>query len=203
MSNTKVADRVLRLLGGLSALLLFLVLILGVSTLLTGVPERLPTNWLLSLFKINSSVFRTDPSVLHSINWIDLVIMSLFIPVLAGFLTAPKQYERICSLVSMGLTSLGIPLFFATQTAGRSGLLVSIMVVAAAKLIPGNWQPIGLIGVLSGMLLFVGGDVLTAIVPPSDFIATFVAAGYLLFLVWLLILGIERLAIRGSKISGT
>ncbi len=180
-------------LGGLSAYLLLALFLIG----LTGIASAenkwsfLQDNWLMILFKINASFQRTSPDRLNLLNLVDLVIMVLFGLLFLSLYAALHHTSRIWSIVAASLPFLGLVLFLITRTAGRSALLVGGLIFSILMLWNSSFnKACAYTGIFGSALLFFGGDLGTAFLPPSDLIAFVIGIGYVLWMVWFFLIGL-------------
>jgi hypothetical protein len=100
-------------------------------------------------------------------------------------------------MIAVSLSSLGIPVCLVTATAGRSAVLVSSLILSVAELRGRVFSMVGAgIGIAASALLFVGGDIATAVLPSSVVVAALIGIGYVLWMIWLVsaALGLLRLA---------
>lgn len=199
------------ILGGAAALLLLALLLVGSAGMIAAAtnskpvgPAPLANNWLVTLFKVNLPADGATAEALAVFNLLDLGIMVLFVVFSISLYMALKQVSRVWSLVLVALPLLGIPLFAATGMAGRSALLVSGLISAILQARSRAFgRTIAAAGIAAGALLFVGGDIATALFGSSLAVAALLGIGYVLWEVWLLLsaLGLFRLG-RGRRGAG-
>jgi hypothetical protein len=176
---------------GSISFIIALILSFGVFSLFTQKMLTFQNNWLINIFKINCSLFQSDISILHIRNYLDIEIMIIFSLFLFGLANITITNSRILILVAILITVLGIIVFLITNTAGRSSVLISIILVSIAIIMNNNYGFfIGLIGIAAGALLFIGGDILTSTFPQSNMIAIFTGIGYISFILWQILIGI-------------
>lgn len=178
--------------GATSALLMLVLFLIGAISIITtslritinnGWLMQLQDNWLVVLFKINMGL-QAD---LNVINLIDLLIMVLFCAMSLGLYHGLKKTSKIWSLIATALPFLGIPLFLATTTAGRSTLLIATLLISLIILRSNTFSKLtAYVGIVASVLLFFAGDIATAIISSSSDVAIFIAFGYVLWMLWLL-----------------
>lgn len=191
------------ILGGAVALLLLVLLLLGSADMVAVATNSrsvglasFANNWLVTLFKVNLPADRVTAEALAVFNLLDLGIMIIFVVFSIPLYMALKQVSRTWSLVLVALPLLGIPLFAATGTAGRSALLVSGLISAILQARSPAFGPAtAATGIAACAVLFVGGDIATAIFGSSRVVAALLAIGYVVWEVWFLLtaLGLIRM----------
>jgi hypothetical protein len=125
---------------------------------------------------------------LSVINIIDITIMALFCALFLGLYTTLKKTSRIWSLTATALPFLGIPIFLATATAGRSTLLIAALIISIVMLRSNTFSKLtAYIGIVASVLLFFAGDIATAVFSPSAIIALIIAIEYVFGLFGLLL----------------
>ena len=182
-------------LGGAASLILLGLFLIGATAIIAtiaGVPATgdsfgpLQRNWLVVLFEVNVRSSGVRSEALAVVNPLDLTIMLLFAMMAWSFYPTLRQTGRVWVLVAEALPVLGIPLFLATGTAGRSSLLVSGLMISIAMLRSDRFtKSIGYIGTTAGLLLFIGGDIATAVFRSSEAIAALIGVAYVLWVIWL------------------
>ena len=179
--------------GVISSLLAFVLFLIGITSIIATLLQitinngwfmQLQDNWLILLFKMNMG-FQAN---LNVINTIDITIMALFCVMFLGLYTALKKTSKIWSLIATALPFLGIPIFLATATAGRSTLLIAALIISIVMLRSNTFSKLtAYIGIGVSMLLFFAGDIATAVFSPSAIIALIIAIGYVFWMVWFLL----------------
>jgi len=191
------------IIGGAAALLLLALLLVGSAGMIAAATNSEPAglapvanNWLVTLFRVNLPADEVTAEALAVFNPLDLGIMVLFAIFSISLYMALKQVSRTWALSLVALPFLGIPLFAATGVAGRSALLVSGLISAILQARSSAFgKAIAAIGIAAGALLFVGGDIATAVIGSSTAIAALLGIGYVLWEVWFLVsaLGLFRI----------
>ncbi|MHB1007061.1 MAG: hypothetical protein ACYC3S_15670 [Chloroflexota bacterium] len=182
--------------GGLAALTisgLFLVGMVGIVATTTGLtpadsrPAPLQNNWLVVLFSLNAGLGEVRADALSVFCLLDLAIMALFCLVFLALYVALRGASTVWTVVAASLPFLGIPLYLVTSTAGRSGLLLAGLLVSKVLLRANTFDKAGAyIGIVAGSLLLFVGDIGTAVFSTSTVIAAVVGIGYVLWVMWLL-----------------
>jgi hypothetical protein len=138
---------------------------------------------------------------LNVINLIDITIMALFCAMFLGLYTALKKTNKIWSLIAAALPFLGILLFLATATAGRSTLLIAALIISIVMLRSNTFSKLtAYMGIVASVLLFFAGDIATAVFSSSGVIALFIAIGYVFWMVWFLLVS-QKLYQLGKNLS--
>jgi hypothetical protein len=176
------------------AILLVLLLLGGIGLLRSaagpaplGPLPPLEQNWLVVLFRMNLPGSGVSESELASVGPTDLIIMAVFAILSVCVYAALGPPGRVLSMIAVSLALLGIPVFLATELAGRSAVLLATLLLSAAELRGSVFGRRGAYaGIAAGALLLFGGDIATAVFPPSAAVAALLMVGYLMWLVWLL-----------------
>jgi len=174
--------------GAVSALILlvlFLIGSIGIITNINGWFTPFVNNWLVVLFKLNAGFSGIQTDLLNVLNLLDIAIMPLFCTMFLALYVALKRTSRIWSLIATALPFLGIPVFLITGTAGRSTLLIGGLIISVVMLRSKIFsKPTAYVGIVASVLLFFAGDIATAAFSSSNIIALFIAAGYVLWMIW-------------------
>jgi hypothetical protein len=189
-----------------SSLLAFVLFLIGITSIIATLLQitindgwfmQLQDNWLILLFKMNMG-FQAN---LNVINLIDITIMALFCAMFLGLYTALKKTNKIWSLIAAALPFLGILLFLATATAGRSTLLIAALIISIVMLRSNTFSKLtAYMGIVASVLLFFAGDIATAVFSSSGVIALFIAIGYVFWMVWFLLVS-QKLYQLGKNLS--
>lgn len=201
LTNTERADsnrKILYQVGGAAAVLVSVLLLIAMVSLVTaglgfdtrgGWFPQFENNWLVVLFKLNAGFEGVHFDLLHGLNPLDIVIMALVAAMYPGLYTALKGTSRIGSILALIQPFLGIVIFIVTNTAGRSavmgaGLVISLVMLRSNILS----KAIALVGILASVSLLVG-DFSTTADAHSMTIATLIGIGYVLEMIWFLLIG--------------
>ena len=186
-------------IAGAAALIIFALFLIGVMGIITADPQAatpkgwltpFQSNWLIVLFKLNAGFSGVQPESLSVLEPLDIVIMVLFGTVFLALYVALGRTSKIWSAVAASLPFLGIVVLLITSTAGRSGLLVGGLILSAVILCSNIFSKVSAyVGIVASALLFFGGDIGTAIFSSSNIIAVLIGIGYVLWMIWLLLIG--------------
>jgi hypothetical protein len=194
--------------GGVCALALLGLLIIGAvgvvrswsSSAPVGWLEPLEGNWLVVLFKVNIPGSGVGEGLLAVLNPLDIAIMVLFAVTSVALSVALRDAGRALAIIAVVLAILGIPVFLATAAAGRSAVLVSSLIISITELRSSVFSKrSAYLGIAASALLFFGGDIATALLRSSVAVAALIGAGYVLWLIWLLSLAFGLLGLSGSR----
>ena len=176
--------------GAVAALIILALFLVGITGIITASAQtttadgwftQLQNNWLVGIFKLSIGV----QSNLHVVNLLDLVIMALFCTISVAFYFALKPSSKIWSLIAAILPFLGIPLFLATGTMGRSNLLIGGLLFSVVMLRSKFFSKLtAYMGIVASVFLFFVGDIATTIFSTSYVIAAFIVFGYVLWMLW-------------------
>ena len=183
-------------LSGLSSILTALLFLMGGFLMfqylfnegtIEGGLELLGGNWLVVIFQIVSGSDNLAIARLSRINGLDISLLILTGISLLGVYFSIRKTNRVWSLIALVLPFLGILVFLITKSAGRSAFMAAILVISLVMLkskLYGKTVPI--IGVAASILLFIGD--FTASGPQPGAIAVLFSLGYLLVIVWFLLI---------------
>jgi hypothetical protein len=153
-------------------------------------------NWLIVLLKLNTGFSGVTPDALDVLDALDLVIMVLFGVLFLALYAVPYRVHQVWPAIAVALPFGGIVLFLLTHAAGRSALLVGVLMFSAV-MSRGHvfGKASAYVGMMAGALLFFAGDIGTTLFAPSNAIAILIGAGYLLWIAWLALVGWRLLAL--------
>jgi hypothetical protein len=170
------------LMGGF----LMIEYLLNVDTIEGGL-ELIGGNWLVVIFQVLSGVDSQAMAKLSLVNLLDISLLSLSGLSLLGLYFSMKKTSRVWSLVALVLPFLGIVIFLFTKTAGRSAFMAAILVISLVMLKSKLFnKTVPIIGLAAGILLFIGD--FTASGPHPGTIIVLFSLGYLLAIVWFLLI---------------
>ncbi len=209
--NTEMADsrwNWLYKLSGTAALVAgALFLIAAIELIITGFQPGavngwltlIPDNWLMVILKLHAGINGVEPNQLYELNLLDVAIMALIGMTHLGLYAALRDRSKIWSIVALVQPFLGIALFVATKSAGRSGVMGAGLVISLVMLRGDIFnKAIAYIGILSSILLLLG-DISVGIAH-SNIIAILTGIGYMLLLAWLLLVA-QKLFQLGRGVS--
>jgi len=179
------------LAGAIAAAVLFGAFLIGLIARLQS-SLAVSDNWLITLFNLNLRPGSTQPSALSVVSGLDIGLMLLFGTVMAAMYPALRHANRTWAVIAVALPFLGVPIFIATGTAGRSAVLLAgfISSILALRGQFGSTTS-GWTGVLASAILLFLGDFGTAAFAPSRLLAVFIGIGYVLWTLWLLTVAFE------------
>jgi hypothetical protein len=209
--NTETADTRwiwLYKLGALAALMagalvLMPIIELVITRFQPGTVNRwsslLQNNWLVVIFKLHAGLEGVQPSLLYILNPLDIALMALIGTMYLGLYAALRRTSKIWSIVALAQPFLGIVIFMATRSAGRSGVMGAGLVISIVMLRSRIFNKVtAYMGILSSSLLFVG-DISVGI-SQSYIFAILTAIGYVLLTAWFFLIA-QRLFQLGGDIS--
>lgn len=184
------------------------LLLVGTLSLLTSVllPGRtygwltqVQNTWLLEIFKLHAGFSGVQIGLLHSLVFLDIVILALVGTICLGLCAALWRISRVWSIVAAVQPFLGIVLFVATQSAGRSSVMGAALVISLVMLRSTIFnKATGYLGVAASMLLLLGD--FSAGIPPSTLVAALFGIAYLLIIIWFFLIA-RRLFQLGQGVS--
>jgi hypothetical protein len=185
--------------GSMAAALLFAAFLVGIVGMFRPTAGGLD-NWLIILFNLNFRPASTPPAALSSLSSLDIALMLLVAVVIAAMYPAIISTSRAWATIAIALPILGIPIFLATATAGRSAVLLAGLISSILALRSRFGSPVSAYaGILGAAFLLFLGDFGTAAFAPSLLVAIFIAVGYILWTIWILLLSLEFL--RRSRLA--
>jgi len=196
--QTKDSSRKLffKICGGV-ALLLEALFLIGIISLIVEGPQPSPldssitllqNNWLIKLFERNSGIGGIQSSALYIINPLDIVILILFGILFLGLYVALSHTSKIWSAIVTSFPLLGIILFLATASVGRSNLLIGGIIYSCIMLRSNIFsKATASMGLVGSTLLFIAD--LTSAGFFSVIVAIIISIGYILWLLWLPLIG--------------
>jgi len=178
--------------------MLFSTFLIGAVGMLQS-PRAASDNWLIILFRLSIRPFSTQADALNVVSPLDVGLMLLFGILMAATYPALRSISRAWAAVTVILPLMGIPIFLATGTAGRSAVLLAgfISSILALRSQYTGSGPAST-GILASALRLFVGDFGTAAFSPSTLLAVFIAVGYILWTVWLLLISMELIR-RGRR----
>ena len=176
--------------GSVAALITGMLLLIGMISLIATVLQPGATNgwlllfqnnWLVKIFILHAE-FSGLHADLHGLNFLDIVILLLVTVICLSLGTAFRSTSKVWSQISVALSLTAIILFVATQIAGRSTVMLAVLINSLVMLKDKTFSKAAIYtGILASIFLFVGD--LTAGVY-SNIITTLFGIGYLLLITW-------------------
>jgi hypothetical protein len=164
---------------------------------ITGWPLFLENNWLIVIFKLHAEFNGAHSISLHGLNFLDIAILALVGTICLSLSTAFKKAGRIWVLVAAALSLIAIILFVVTQIAGRSTVMLAVLIVSFAMLGNKRFSRVAVYsGILAGVCLFIG-DLTVGM--HSTTITIFFGIGYVLLSGWLFLTGMALLRLGQGR----
>jgi hypothetical protein len=180
--------------SGMAALLAGVLFLTAVADLIiTGLGSgSLPAwispfenNWLVIIFKLHAGAGGVQIDKLQVFNFLDLAILALVGLTQLGLFAALFRTSKIWSFIALIQPFLGIVLFVATRSAGRSSVMGAGLIISAVML---RGKPFSKVSAYIGLVasaLLLAGDLSAGAIPPSNLVATLFGIGYVLLIVWI------------------
>jgi hypothetical protein len=141
-------------------------------------------NWLVTILKLHAGFSGVHIDMLHLLDFLDIAILAFVSTMYLGVYTSLRKTSKIWSIVAVIQPFLGIVLFIATKTAGRSGVMGAGLVISLVMLRSNIFKRgTAYLGILASVLLLVG-DFSAGVIPPLTIIAILFGIGYVLFIIW-------------------
>jgi hypothetical protein len=146
-------------------------------------------NWLILCIKADIGLISMDElKILHAI---DFIIMALFGYAFIAFfmnLWKKKIIRTIFSAIAATSPFLGIFLLYSTHSAGRTGLLTGSLIFSVLMLTDEIFRKsTAIVGIAASLTLLISVDYFSQIYR-SSIPAFFIATGYILWLLWFILL---------------
>jgi len=180
----------LRKIGRVSALTTGTLLLIGMISLIVSVLQPRTTNgwlsllgnnWLVKIFILHDE-FSDVHADLHGLNLLDIFILLLVSVICFSISTIFRNARKVWSLIAFVLSVIAIILFLATQIAGRSTVMLAVLIISFVMLRDKTFSKVTIYaGILASVFLFVG-DLTVGI--HSDIITILFCIGYVLLITW-------------------
>jgi len=177
-------------IGGVSALIIGTLLLIGMISLIVTVLQPGATNGWLSLFENNWLVkifilhaeFSDIYADLHGLNLLDIFILLLVSVICLSISTIFRNARKVWSLIAFALSVIAIILFLASHIAGRSTVMLVVLIISFVILRDKTFRKVTVYtGILSSVFLFVG-DLTVGV--HSNIITALFSIGYVLLILW-------------------
>lgn len=209
ITNLKIVDprwSWLYKISGAAALIAGMLLLIGMISLIASVlqPSSIngwlspfQNNWLIVIFKLHAEFSGIHADLLHGVNLLDIVFLALVGFICLSLSTAFRKASKTWSLIACALSLIAIILFSVTQTAGRSTVMLAVLIISFVML-SNEFFGKGTIyaGILASVFLFIG-DLSVGI--HSNIITIFFGIGYVLLIAWFFLVA-QRLLRPGSDV---
>jgi len=155
------------------------------------------SNWLISIFKLHCGLINIQDDPLSGLNIMDITILALFSIFSFGLSKALKEVNKIWPLISFALSVITIVLFIVTQIAGRSTIMLSVMIFSFVMLKNKAFSKVTIYsGIFASIFLF-AGDLTVGI--NSIMISILFGIGYVLLTIWFFLIYRKPLWLRSYK----
>ncbi len=177
--------------AGAVVLIVFILFLMGIIGLIGDLQPNtisgwIANNWLVKLFKLNAGI---NGESIYVFNLLDVLIMGLFGIMSLALYPALRKVSKIRSIVAICQPFLGIVIFIATHSAGRSGVLSAVLTISIIMLWINNFSKItAYTGILAGGLLL-AGDILSSF--SLFIIAIIMSIGYILIMIWYIMIALK------------
>jgi hypothetical protein len=145
-------------------------------------------NWLVVIFKLHAGYGGIKLDMLHNLSLLDIAILALVGTMYVGLYAVLRRTSKIWSMIALAQPFLGIVLFIATKSAGRSSVMGAALVISIVMMRNNSFnKATAYMGILASVLLLFG-DFSAGMIPPSTMIASLFGIGYLLLVTWFFLL---------------
>jgi len=177
-------------IGGVSALITGMLLLIGMINLIVSVFQPRIANGWLSLFRENWLVkifilhaeFSDIHADLHGLNLLDIFILIFVSVICFSISTIFKNAGKVWSLIAFALSLLAIILFLVTQIAGRSTVMLAVLINSFVMFRDKTFSKAFIYtGIIASIFLFVG-DLTIGV--HSNIITILFGIGYVLLATW-------------------
>jgi hypothetical protein len=161
-------------------------------------------NWLVVLFKLHAGFGDVQSGRLYGLDALDIAIMAAIAVMHVGLYVALRKTSRVWSVLALCQPFLGIALFVATQSAGRSAVMGAGLVVSFVMLRSDTFGKLtAYLGILASACLLVGD--FSEGIAHARIIAIAIAVGYVTLMAWLVLIAgrLFRLANQTGRIPST
>lgn len=149
----------------------------------SGWLSSIQNNWLIVIFKLHTGLYEGRADPLFGWNFPDFAILALEGITFIGLYAALRGTSNLWSIVAVAQPFLGMVLFLATKTVGRSGVMGAVIVISLVMLRSVLFSKRhASIGTLAGILLL-AGDIGVGMAP-SNILAVLTGIGYMLLMTW-------------------
>jgi hypothetical protein len=171
------------------------------SSILTGNNcgwySTLQNNWLIVIFKLHAGLINIHDDPMHGLNLLDIIILVLFSITCLGLYINLKKSSKIWSLIALTLSLITIILFLVTQIAGRSTVMLSVLIFSFVMIKDKIYSKVTIYaGILASVFLF-AGDLSVGI--HSNFITILFGIGYILLTLWFFLIARTQLWLGSHK----
>jgi hypothetical protein len=208
VTNTKTTDshrHWLYKIGGVAALATGMLLLMGMISLILSVLQTSNTNgwlllfqnnWLVKIFLLHAEIsdFHAD---LQGLAILDIVILLMLSVICLTLSTIFTKAGRVWSFLAFALSLIAILLFVVTQVAGRSTVMLAVLINSFVVLRDKSFSKVtAYTGILASVFLFVGD---LTVGNHSNVVTIFFGVGYILLTAWFFL--IARILFRLDWVS--
>jgi hypothetical protein len=178
-------------IGAVAALTTGTLLLVAIVSLFTSILQLgklggwlllLQNNWLVLIFKLHAQSTGIHSDILQGLNIWDIIILALVGILCLSLSTVFRKASKIWTLIAFTLTLAAIALYLVTQLAGRSTVMLSVLIISIVMLSNKTFNKVTIYsGILSSIFLFVG-DLTVGI--HSNIITVLFGVGYVFLVVW-------------------
>jgi hypothetical protein len=177
--------------SGTAALVAGMLLLIGMIGLIVSVLQPgiindwlslFQSNWLIVIFKLHAEFSGVNDDLLHGVNLLDMIFIALVGVICLGLSTVFNKAGKTWSLIACALSLMALILFAVTQTAGRSTVMLAVLIISFVMLSNEIFGKATIYaGILAGVFLFIG-DLSVGV--QSNIITVFFGIGYVLLMTW-------------------
>jgi len=177
-------------IGGVSALITGMLLLVGMISLIVSVLQHrttngwlplLANNWLIKILILHAG-FSDIHVDLHGLNLLDVSILLLVSVVCFSISTIFRNVRKAWLLIAFALSVIAIILFLVTQITGRSTVMLAVLIISLVMLRDKTFSKVTIYaGILASIFLLVG-DLTVGV--HSNIITTLFRIGYTLLIPW-------------------
>jgi hypothetical protein len=182
--------RRLRIIGGVSARMTGILLLMGMISLIASVLQPgitngwfllLQNNWLVKIFILHAE-FSSIQADLHGLNFLDIVILLLVSLICLSLSTAFRNAGKVWSIIAFALSLIAVLLFVATQIAGRSTVMLAVLIISSVMLRDKTFSKAAIYTGIPASIFLFAGDLTVGV--HSNIITTLFGIGYVLLTIW-------------------
>lgn len=179
------------LLSGTTTLMLGILFIISALSFISsniiagstyGWYSTFQNNWLIVIFKLHAGLVNIQVDPLKGLNLLDIFILVIFSITCLGLYINLNKSSKIWTLIALILSLITIVLFIVTQTAGRSTVMLSVLIFSLVMIKNKIYSKVTIYtGILASVFLF-AGDLSVGI--NSNVITILFGIGYMLLTLW-------------------
>ena len=149
-----------RKIGGVATLIAGMLLLIAIISLLApanGWLSPFQDVWLVLIFKLHAEFAGIGPDVLHGLHFLDILILALVGILCLSLNIIFEKAGKVWSLVAIALTLAGIVLYLITQIAGRSTVMLAVLIISLVMLSNKTFnKTTAWAGIFASVFLFTG-----------------------------------------------